>query len=277
MRRLKRLPKRPCDVADRSSSLARQPTNRPPSTFGLAARHPLNIIMLGALGAAAVMTGSIWPIAIAVLVEGLWLVTGPRTQAVRAQARWMAKDAATRDRVGDEQALLRQTSEADRRRFLELDQVRRDIRRLVDRHQNLTLDMMGEELHKVDRLLNAYLRLAASTHAQEQILAQSDAADLEVEQLGEPDAESKAVIEARMAQAKTLRASVESSRQQLARVDQQLRLVRDQVATMSRPEDLSEALTDLVETVEVVAATGRETEQIGRGVLQQARSAAVGR
>ena len=49
------------------------------------------------------------------------------------------------------------------------------------------------------------------------------------------------------------------------RVDQQLRLIRDQVATLTRPEDLSTQLDDLVQTVEVVGATGREVEQVARG------------
>ena len=235
-------------------------TDAPANPRSLALRHPLNAWMLVALGLSAVLTGSMWPVAIGAVAQIGWALFGPRLDSIRFHAELLTRDQRERGRLSGEQHLLRQASDADRREFLALDQVRRDIRRLVEGHDNVSLEMMSGELHKVDRLLNAFLRAAATTNAQARILADSTASGTSSHPSAVPTAE-------RTAQQAALEAQVQAARQEMGRVGEQLRLVRDQVATMRQPEDLSASLNDLVSTVEVVEAVGRETEQVGRGIL----------
>ena len=225
--------------------------------------------MLSTLGLSAALTGSIWPLLVAAVAEAGWLAFGPGLESTSRQARWMAKEARERAMLLGEQGLLRQASEPDRRRFLELDLIRKEMHQLVEGHDSLTLEMMGQELHKVDRLLMAYLRVAASANTQARVLADTDEAALETERAALPTdaAAQREVLGDRLAQVEALKDSVRTAQREMDRVEQALRLMRDQLATLRRPEDLTTKLDDLVQTVEVVAATGRETERIGQGIL----------
>ncbi len=253
-------------MADSSSA----PAGDIPSAFSLALRNPLNLVMLGALGVSAALTGSSWPLVVAAVAEAGWLALGPGLASTARQVRWIAKEARERATLLGEQGLLRQASERDRRRFLELDLIRKEMFQLVEGHDNLTLEMMGQELHKVDRLLMAYLRVAASAHTQARVLADTDESALEAERAALPPeaADQREVLGSRLAQVEALKDSVRTARREMDRVEQALRLMRDQLATLRRPEDLTTKLDDLVQTVEVVAASGRETERIGQGILQ---------
>lgn len=246
------------------------PSRPSPTPFSAAVRHPLNLTLLAALGASALMTGSWWPALIGAVTELVWLVIGPRLDETKRYVRWQRIEANRRAQIADEQALLRQLSEADRRRFLELDQIRRDIRRLVEGHQSLSTDMLKDELEQVDGLVSAYLKAVVTATMQERVVAQTDLPALEDEKARLVEAgggEDLDIVEARLAETRQLAASIEDSRSQLARVGAQLSLVRDRVAGMTRPEDLAEPLDALVQTVAVVEAAGRETEQIGRRIL----------
>lgn len=216
-------------------------------------------MMLGAFGISAFATGSWLPLVIAAGTETLWLTYGTSSRSHRDYIRWRSERAQTRAKTSAEQYWVRQSSEQDRQRFLVLDEVRRDIRRLVADHDSLTLDMMSAELHKVDRLLEAFARVAATAHTQSKILSRTD-----VEALAESAGEGRGdtLASARLAQTQALQKQVDEASAQMLRVERELALIRDQVATMRRPEDLAGALDDLVRTVEIVETTGRETEAL---------------
>src|SRR5688572_10182781 len=114
--------------------------------------HPLNWILLAALGASAYLTGSWIPLEIAAAAEALWLIV--------ARSHFAKRPAAAKVQP-EEQALLRTLSEEDRRRFLELDRLRREIGKSVEHHPSLTAEMLGAELPKLDGLVQAFLRMAA--------------------------------------------------------------------------------------------------------------------
>ncbi|MEM7674929.1 MAG: hypothetical protein AAF449_02895 [Myxococcota bacterium] len=239
-----------------------------PSGFSTAFKHPLNLLMLGAFGVCAAVTGSWLPLLIAAGTEAIWLTYGMRARAHRDYARWLAERTRVRSRISTEQYWVRRASEDDRRRFLVLDEVRRDIRKLVEDHDSLSLEMMSGELHKVDRLLEAFARVAATAHTQSKILSRTDVAATEVD-------EGDELSPARKERTRALQAQVDEARSQMSRVERELALIRDQVATMRHPEDLAGVLDDLVQTVEIVEATGRETEALSAG-RRKMESASIG-
>jgi hypothetical protein len=231
--------------------------------------HPLNWILLAALGASAYLTGSWIPLEIAAAAEALWLIV--------ARSHFRKTPAAARVEPG-EQALLRTLSEEDRRRFLELDRLRKEIADSVRHHPSVTAEMLGAELPKLDRLVDAFLRMAADAARFESYAAASnlDALEEDVrrqEKIVEKtiDAAAKAVaaqnldlMQKRLERAAEMRRKVREMRGQLNLVENTIRLLRDQIATMQSPEELTHRLDDLVRSVDAIEATKRETEAITR-------------
>lgn len=227
--------------------------------------HPLNLIMLTALGASALATGSWIPLLIAAGAEVAWLAVARRQLEPR---RTLA--------AKGEQELLRSLAEADRRRYLELEQLRNDVARLVRQNPSLASELLEDELPKLDHLVNAFLRLAADAARLEALSTDLDALEADVrrqEKIVEKttDADAKAVaaqnlelMQRRLEKAAETRRRVREMRGQLSLVENTVRLLRDQIATMQSPEELTHRLDDLVRSVEAIEVTQRETEAITR-------------
>ena len=230
--------------------------------------HPLNFILLAALGASAYLTGSWIPLEIAAAAEALWLII----------ARAQLKKPAVAKVEQSEQALLRTLSEEDRRRFLELDRLRKDVGDLVRQNPSLTAEMLGAELPKLDHLVNAFLRMASDAARFEEYAASSNLDALEedvrrqekiVEKTSDPAAKGVAaqnleLMQKRLEKAAEMRRKVREMRGQLTLVENTIRLLRDQIATMQSPEELTHRLDDLVRSVDAIETTKRETEAITR-------------
>jgi hypothetical protein len=228
-----------------------------------AVSHPLNLIMIVALVASALATGSWMPLAIGAVAELVWLVIG-RKKAIAAKP--------------EGQDLLRTVGEEDRRRYLELDRLRQDVKRLVRQNPSLAAELLEDELPKLDDLVNAFLRIASDAARFEEYAASSDLDALEaevrrqekiVEKTG--DAQAKAVaaqnlelMQKRLEKAAEMRRKVREMRGQLSLVENTIRLLRDQIATMQSPDELNHRLEDLARSVDAVETTKRETEAITR-------------
>lgn len=249
-----------------------------PSPRKSALTHPLNVLLLAGAGVSALLTGTWIPLAVAGACELLWLTLGPKLPAQRRYFELLARDAGKAEAIRGEQALVRELGEADRKRFLELDRLRQDIARLTNENPSLSMDMMKGELTKVDHLVGAFLRMAAETTRLEAFLETSDLDALEadvrrqravVEKTADPDARATAaenleLMEARLLRAAEMRRRVREQRGQLQLVENTMALLRDQVATMKTPEEIAGRLDELVQTVDVIEATAKETEAIGR-------------
>lgn len=200
--------------------------------------HPLNLLLLmsGALSAAWTLD---WrPLAVAVGAELVWAVLGRRLESRRSQAaRRMTVDA-------DEQAQVRSLSEHWRRRFLELDTLRSDIRRLAEANPALESVGIDGDLRKVDRIVEGWLRLASSASHTRAIVDETDLDALRHEVESEGSARA-----GRLAEAEAALHAVESSEAQLARVEDSLRSLRDRVVSMASPSSLDDALEELLRGV----------------------------
>jgi len=253
-----------------------------PSFFGLAAGHPLNIILLGAAGVSAALTGSWIPLAVGAGAEVLWLAVGSRLGGFADYVEHRQRAALAAKSTGGEQAKLSKVGEEDRRRFLALDGLRGDIRRLVQDSDALEQGMLEPELKKVDRLVEAFLELAARAATYAAFVEDSDLNTLEaearrqeavVERTKDPEdkqlaAQNLELMQSRLQHAAEVRRLLKAARGQMNLVENTLELMRDQVASLQSPAQLSEQLDDLVRSVEAIEASAKET----RALEAQARS-----
>lgn len=257
-----------------------------PSAFGLALSHPLNILMLGAAGVSAVLTGSWLPLAVGAGAELLWLAVGRRLGRGGEFFDFVRRQHQLAERNRGTQARLSQVNEADRRRYLELDRLAQDIQGLVDDAGEVERDMLAPELEKVRRLVEAFLELAARATRYEAFVGETDLDALEAEvrrqgvlvERSQGDDKALAasnleVMEARLQRALEVRGLLKSARGQLNLVENTLRLLRDQVASMDDPGHIAGQLDDLVRSVEAIEASAKETRELearARGAALQA-------
>lgn len=194
--------------------------------------HPLNLLLLISGAVSAAWVGDWRPLAVAAAAEVVWLVVDGFTQSRARRARRVAAVDAS------EQTVVRKLDEGTRRRFLELDRLRTHLRRLAGANPALRDADVDRELAKVDGLVAGWLRIAA---------ARADHLAL----LGD-DGE----------------ASVAPMTEELDRVEAALFSVRDSVASLARPEDLSERLDALRQGMTAVEATVREVRDLDAGLAR---------
>ncbi len=249
-----------------------------PSLVGLALSHPLNLLLLGTAGLSAALTGSWLPLAVGAGAELIWLAVGSRTGGFKDYVEHRQRAALAAGRTRGQQAKLAEVSEEDRRRFLALDTLRSDIRRLVEGSDSLEKDLLAPELAKVDRLVDAFLDLAARAATYAAFDADSDLDALEaearrqevvVDKATDPDDKALArsnleLMQARLQRAADVRRLLKTSRGQLNLVENTLELMRDQVASLQSPAALSGQLDDLVRSVEAIEASAKETRALER-------------
>lgn len=252
-----------------------------PSYFKNAVLHPLNFMMLGTAATSAALTGSWIPLVVGAGAEVVWMLTHRLFGGQRDFAEWRHAQSSKQDKQSQEQVLLRSgVKETDRRRFLELDRLAKDIRGLVSDNPSLEGELLAPELDKIDGFVSAFLRAAADVARLERFAEDSDLDTLEgkvrsqqgiVDQAPSEEAKAEArqnleLLTLRLDKAVALRGEIREGRSQLNLVENTIQLLRDQIVTMRSTEELSARLEEVVETVGRVETVKRETEALDQGL-----------
>lgn len=263
------------------------PAPTAPRYLRAALAHPVSsIILVLAAGAAFVVSPWWLPVAAGLVAEGAWLAVARSSPGFRRRVEDAHRAEQRKLEVAEQQKLVHTLSEEDRRRFLELDQLRKEIHKLCASNPNVSLELMAGELGKLDRLVGSYLHIASAAARYEAYVAGSDLNALEEELRRQEavvekasDAESRALarknlelIQRRAEKAAQLRKQLKGARGQLHLVENTVRLLRDQVVTMESPHELARELDELASSVEAIEATGRETEALLGGAERRALS-----
>lgn len=239
------------------------------SAFAAALTHPLNALMLGSGVLSAATSGSALPLAITGVAELIWLFGLSRTDTQRRRLALEQGQRAAREVQRGAQRDLRGLSEDERRRFLELELVRKDVHRLAEGNDQLSAELLVPELAKVDHLGQEYLRLLRTVSEQrrlerdgalDKLVSEAAAARAEAEDAPTDRnlADRAELLEARAERRAQLSQQRAAGEAQLDEVETGLRMLRDQVASMSAPTELSGQLDSLVGGVEAVARTSQE-------------------
>ncbi len=236
-----------------------------------------NVYNLGLLGGALVasaMTGD-WVIgAAAVGAEAIWLILGPDFKLFRRavdKAERAEKEKADRARVAK---LMEALPEREWQRAHALDELKREIERDMQTNPSFQAILLQSELDKLSQLHQSFVQLASACTRAESYLMAVDLKDLQRQMQAQKSVEERMldpavreiarknqhVLEKRLETIEEIQKFLARARGQMNLIENTVRLLRDQVLTMTSPDQLGEQLDDLLTGVSAIQASTKDNE-----------------
>lgn len=245
-----------------------------PSYLKAAFANVYNLSLLGGAGAVALLTGDYVMGAVALGLEAMWLLFGPDIAPFK---RWVDRahrseqERKDRDRVAK---LMESLPEREWQRAHALDELRREIERDMQHNPTFQAILLQPELDKMSALHSQFVGLATACVRAETYLSAADSRDLQrqkdiqtnlVSSLKDAAAQGIArknvqVLDKRLETMKEIQNFLARARGQMNLIENSVRLLRDQVLTMSSPSQLGDQLDDLLTGVEAIQASAKETD-----------------
>jgi hypothetical protein len=243
-------------------------------------KNPYNLALLGGFASAAVLTGNWWIGLVGAGVEALWMLFAPDSKLLRKiwfDKVWHAEiDEARKQEL---EAKLKTLSESDGIRCLALREKQEQIHRLAQENPAFTVDLLSGELRKLDELWESFLELSVTCARYEDYLKGVDLNEIErdlrrYQQITErADGEKRSlaqknlmVLTKRREKYGEIRGYLSSARGQMELIENTFRLLADQIVTMRSPQELGGQLDELLDGVEAVKQTTRETDRLLQAV-----------
>lgn len=238
--------------------------------------NPYNLSLLAGAGVAAAASGQWWIGVCAAAAEGIWMLFAPDSKVLRKV--WFDKVWDESKRAEEEERLNKkfdQLSRPDQMRAFALREQKARIFQLAADNPSLTVDLMKEELQKIDKLLEDFLDLAAvcqrcETHVQSFDLNALDASyqmyKQQVEYYKPTDkrrgvaAKNIEVLTQRRRRYEDLLNSLQTARGQMDLMENTFRLLADEIVTMADPSELGARLEELRVGVAAIRETTAEPE-----------------
>jgi hypothetical protein len=248
----------------------------------MAFTNPYNLsLFTGALAAAGLTLNPVLAV-VALGLEGLWLLHAPDNSRLR-HLLWDPKFEKLRKAVEAQERAERLTSvgDEDRRRVDALVARQEEIRRLAAQNPSFTGELLRNELVKTDRLVNAFVEMAVTCSRYEAYLGSIDADALERDRRryeqaargGEPTdprttiaKKNLSIVGRRLEKVQEIRSYLSVARGQLDLIENSFQLIADQIVTMQSPQELSGQLDELLDGVEAIRQTARDTDKILSGI-----------
>jgi hypothetical protein len=238
--------------------------------------NPYNLSLLLAMLVVAGATGQWWIALCGAGLEAIWMLFAPDSTFL--QRMWFDKlvAQARQDAQRELQDVkLKQLDPMDQQRTMYLREQKERIHQLARENPSLTVDLMKDELAKLDGLLEDFIALALECARAERHLASFDLRAMEnswnayrgqVQQMPAGDRrravakKNMEVLEQRRKRWDDLRKSSQTARGQMELMENTFKLLGDEIVTMSTPEALGARLDDLRIGVEAVreASVGDE-------------------
>lgn len=248
---------------------------RPPY-FKYAFSNPYNYAVMGGFASAALLTGNWWLGLAGAGAEVLWMLFAPDSRLLRKL--WFDRrfaeeqDAARRAEL---EAKFRQLPETEALRCIQLGEKREQIMRLARDNPSLTLDLLKSELGKLGSLYDSFVDLSVTSVRYQEYLQSVDLDELEQDIRRHQQIVDKGPSEKRDLARKNLevcvkrkekyaeiRSYLQNARGQLELIENTFRLLADQIVTMRSSAELTGQLDDLMDGVEAVRQTARETDRL---------------
>jgi hypothetical protein len=242
----------------------------------LAFLNPYNLSLLIAALVVSAATGHWWIALSALAVEAIWMLFAPDSTVL--QKLWFDKmlSKAREDSLAEQQEeKLKTLDPMDQQRALYLREQKNRIHELAKENPSLTVDLMKDELAKLDGLLDDFIGLAMECARAERHLASFDLRAMEaswnvyrgqVQQMPAGDKrravakKNMEVLEQRRKRWDDLKKSSQTARGQMELMENTFKLLADEIVTMSTPAALGARLEDLRIGVEAIreASAGDE-------------------
>jgi hypothetical protein len=244
----------------------------------LAWSNPYNLsLFLGALGASALTLNPLLALG-AVGLEALWLLHGPESALLR-RLLWDPKLERVRAMLetAERERRLQGVGESERQRVSQLVDRQQEIRRLAAQNPSFTGELLRDELTKTDRLVDAFVEMAVTCARYEQYLGSVDGEALErdrrrYEAAGKSGGgkspqeaiaqKNLAIVSKRLEKLKEIERYLGVAKGQLDLIENSFQLIADQIVTMQSPQQLSGQLDELLDGVEAIRETARDTEEV---------------
>ena len=238
--------------------------------------NPYNLSLLGGAAAASLLTLNPLPILGAIGLETLWLLWAPDSKRLR-HLLWDPRFASLRKTIEAEERRKRIAGlpEHDRERVEGLVSRREEIESLAAQNPTFSGELLRSELVKTDRLVDAFVEMALTCgryaayleSVDEQALARDvDRYAAEVRR-GDPEDQrteisqkNLAIVVKRQERMREIQHYMGVARGQLDLIENTFQLIADQIVTMQSPKELSGQLDELLEGVEAIKQSARDTE-----------------
>ena len=266
------------DTLAATQAFVRQKIHEKRSYVKKAFANPYNLSLLaGGLVASAITLNPLLAI-ITVGLEVLWMSNAPGSKKLQEwlwdpqyEAEEQARDEAARAER------LKHLEEGDRQRVIDLIARQEEINSLAEQNPSFTGELLRTELTKTDRLVEAFIEMAATCGRYEYYLESVDVGELERERrrwesiAKAPDkraAETQiagknlAIIMKRFDKMKEIRHYLMLARGQLDLIENSFQLIADQIVTMQSPQELTGQLDELLDGVESIKQTAADTERL---------------
>ena len=171
-------------------------------------------------------------------------------------------------------------SDGPRARVHSLVARREDIQRLAAANPSFTGELLRGELVKTEKLVDAFVDMALTCARYESYLGSIDedqlahdrrryerASEVEGPQ-GDIARKNLAVVEKRLEKMEEIRRYLSVAHGQLDLIENSFQLIADQIVTMQSPQELSGQLDELLDGVEAIRETSRDTEKL-LGIIER--------
>ncbi|HJZ86816.1 MAG TPA: hypothetical protein VKN99_16690 [Polyangia bacterium] len=255
--------------------------NPPYRTYAFA--NAYNLSLLGGFAATAALTQNWWFGILGAGLEALWMLFAPDSKLLRRL--WFDKVHAGKLRAqaeAERKKLLATLPEQDAERVRRLDQKREQILTLCNQNRALTVELLHDELAKLEQLAGSFVDLVVASHRYEDYMSTVDLNQLERDirqhtQLAERTRDEDqrklaqknlAVLERRREKMAEIQKFISKARGQMNLIENTFELLADQIVTMRSPQELGGQLDELIDGVEAVRTTARETEALMQSMSQ---------
>jgi hypothetical protein len=244
----------------------------------MAFANPYNLSLFGGMLAAAGITLNPVLALAAVGLEALWLLHAPDSKRLR-HLLWDPRFSEVRAMIEAQERAekLRGVGPEERARVDALVRKQAEIRSLAARNPSFTGDLLRGELVKTDRLVSAFVEMTVTCARYLDYLSSIDLSALERERRrwenaarnGAADApetdlakKNLAILLKRIEKMKEIRRYLSLAQGQLDLIENSFQLIQDNIVTMQSPQELSGQLDELLDGVEAIQQTTRDTEKL---------------
>lgn len=245
-----------------------------PNYLKAAFANVYNLSLLGGALFASVMTGDYVIGAGALGLEAIWLILGPDFKLFQRSvnhAERLEREKADRARVAK---LMEALPEREWQRAHALDELKREIERDMQTNPSFQAILLQSELDKMAQLHQSFVQLATACTRAESYLMAVDLRDLQRQLQTQKGVEEKMtdpavreiarknqqVIEKRLETIEEIQKFLARARGQMNLIENTVRLLRDQVLTMTSPDQLGEQLDDLLTGVSAIQQSAKDNE-----------------
>jgi hypothetical protein len=239
--------------------------------------NPYNLSLFGGLVLAGLLSGHHWIVVVACAAEIIWMICAPSSTILRHI--WFDRAFERAERAYAEErckAKVAQLAVNDHARLAHLAGQQSAIERLAKENPSLTVDLLHDELAKLDALLEDFVALGVNAGRAEQHATTFDFPAMRrswhiYEQaakqypIGDPRRavaeKNLSVLRRRRARYDDLCRSIQVARGQMELIEQTFCLLADEIMTMASPRELGGRIDELRVAVDAVRETADETSQ----------------